>query len=239
MDFIRKDGKKKSIKEIHFVDISEEANSYVQAAFLYAEPESHPNWKDKIRNLPKKAIEIFKPHIRSEYQAGKHLEYVYPENKLALIACDGALLKSLKHAHVKSIANTKEFGDWKDDTGIIITEDVLMNCQSQSSRKCYERGGTTYQKNYNQLKKGKTNTVGSTVGILGDQNLEFNHVLCVFMPTFTDTILRKNSKEQTKFFNLMNRCLRDLLTEADKLKIKHLAMPVLGSGIILKLKMNR
>lgn len=228
IDFSRKYGKNTSIKEIHFVDIVKDANDYVKAAFLYASPDSHPTWKDKIMSLPSKAIEIFKPHIRSENQAGKYLEYFYPDKKLAVIACDSALLKALTHSHVKNIAQSEGFGEWTyNETGVIITEDVQLSGKSQSSKKCLERGGASYRKSYNSLRKVERN-VGSAIGILGDEKFEFNHVLFVFMPSLNEKVLWRNSEDQNKFFNAMNTCLRNSLVQAERMDVKHLAMPVLG-----------
>lgn len=226
LEFSRKEGKTTTVREVHFVDVGDEVVNYMQAAFLHAHPDSsHSNIKDKIKKLSEKAKEFYKA-IKSA-PAGNHSEFYF--YKLAVVTCDGGLLSTWKHPHIRNIQQSQDFGVWEDnETAVVMTEDQGMNGKSASSQKCQERGGRSFKQNYDGLKNMKR-AGGKVFDILGDDNLNFGFVLVTIMPHMSRQVMKRNSNEQNGFFRLLSQCCKNVLSIADKNKVKHLSMPVLGA----------
>lgn len=150
--------------------------------------------------------------------AGKYTE-LHLEIRTVVIVCDGGLLNSLKHQHVENVTRSVGYDQWKrQETVLVIPEDVEFNCKSQSAQKCLKRGGQSFGQNYNSVKTIQRKKLGSVLDSYAGNDMDFFGVLFSILPKF--------------FFELLYYSFFNILLAAEKSGYKHLSIPLFCAGIV-------
>ncbi|CAC5369925.1 PARP10_14_15 [Mytilus coruscus] len=221
--FSSKHGKASTLREVHFVDINAEVVNLMQVACLLNPKEQGTEVKHKLQKISESVKETFVSYI-GEDDATANFMNIHLANKFNVTICNGPLFSAYKHRHMKA----DEIAEF-ENTAVVITEDTEFCGKSRSASHCLQRGGNDFCRWYEQLKMGKEKKkIGKACHSFGDHNLHYGGVIYAVMPSEHKKALNKKSTEQMHFFSILSECCRSVLKLAERWKIQHVCMPVLG-----------
>lgn len=191
----------------------------IQGAFIETITETDVAKKRKQKILP-----YIKELFSKRKPSGNCIEFRDFPNKVFLLTCSGTLLKAFKHQHVKDISFTK----WSyKQAALVVPETVSLD--GKYGIEIMKRGVKGFQQMYSK-QTGTTKTPGEVLYTNGDEQLGFGHIFIPIMPQFSQHAREKNTKQQRYFFDILKKCCRNVIEQANSKFVKHLVIPVLGPG---------